>query len=91
MMTVLQFLSTSAPPPPVSDPNSLLSDFPMPSPGPATLSSEKPAPPPPQKEDLNNKKQDMSQWFSLFADLDPLSNPDAIGKSTNEIDPSCYS
>lgn len=37
------------------------------------------------------KKADMSQWFSLFADLDPLSNPDAIGKSTNEIDPSCYS
>ena len=77
-------------PPPVSDPNSLLSDFPMPSPGPgATLSSEKALPL--QKEDLNNKKQDMSQWFSLFADLDPLSNPDAIGKSTNEIDPSCYS
>ena len=63
----------------------------MPSPGPgATLSSEK-ALPLLQKEDLNNKKQDMSQWFSLFADLDPLSNPDAIGKSTNEIDPSCYS
>merc|ERR1719189_2896638 len=25
-------------------------------------------------------KNDMSQWFSLFADLDPLANPDAIGK-----------
>ena len=37
------------------------------------------------------KKADMSQWFSLFADLDPLSNPDAIGKSTNEFDPNCYS
>jgi len=26
------------------------------------------------------QKPDMSQWFSLFADLDPLSNPDAIGQ-----------
>ncbi len=22
----------------------------------------------------------MSAWFNLFADLDPLSNPDAIGR-----------
>ena len=36
-------------------------------------------------------KKDMSQWFSLFADLDPLANPDAIGKSTKDSDPSCYS
>ena len=35
-------------------------------------------------------KKDMSQWFSLFADLDPLANPDAIGKSINDSDPSCY-
>ena len=35
-------------------------------------------------------KNDMSQWFSLFADLDPLANPDAIGKSINDSDPSCY-
>ena len=35
--------------------------------------------------------KDMSQWFSLFADLDPLANPDAIGKSTKETDPNCYS
>ena len=35
--------------------------------------------------------KDMSQWFSLFADLDPLANPDAIGKSTKESDPNCYS
>ncbi|XP_033101671.1 islet cell autoantigen 1-like isoform X2 [Anneissia japonica] len=25
-------------------------------------------------------KSDMSAWFDLFADLDPLANPDAIGK-----------
>ena len=35
--------------------------------------------------------QDMSQWFNLFADLDPLSNPDAIGKTTKEEDKNCYS
>uniref|UniRef100_T1J9I6 Protein kinase domain-containing protein n=1 Tax=Strigamia maritima TaxID=126957 RepID=T1J9I6_STRMM len=31
-----------------------------------------------------NQGKDMSAWFNLFADLDPLSNPDAIGKSTND-------
>ena len=32
-----------------------------------------------QKNDSQGK--DMSAWFSLFADLDPLSNPDAVGAS----------
>ncbi|XP_041102186.1 islet cell autoantigen 1 isoform X2 [Polyodon spathula] len=27
---------------------------------------------------------DLSAWFSLFADLDPLSNPDAVGKTDKE-------
>ena len=27
---------------------------------------------------------DQTAWFSLFADLDPLSNPDAIGKTDKE-------
>ena len=39
----------------------------------------------------SKSNKDMSQWFSLFADLDPLANPDAIGKSTKETDPNCYS
>ena len=39
----------------------------------------------------SSKNKDMSQWFSLFADLDPLANPDAIGKGTKEADPNCYS
>jgi hypothetical protein len=39
----------------------------------------------------NQKKRNMSEWFSLFADLDPLSNPDAIGISTKETDQNCYS
>ncbi|KAM6945798.1 islet cell autoantigen 1-like protein [Aplochiton taeniatus] len=29
--------------------------------------------------------RDMSAWFNLFADLDPLSNPDAIGRSEDEL------
>ncbi|XP_040887856.1 islet cell autoantigen 1-like isoform X2 [Toxotes jaculatrix] len=29
--------------------------------------------------------KDMSAWFNLFADLDPLSNPDAIGRSADEV------
>ncbi|XP_026503562.1 islet cell autoantigen 1-like protein [Terrapene carolina triunguis] len=38
--------------------------------------------PPPSMESSN---QDMSAWFSLFSDLDPLSNPDAIGRSDDEL------
>lgn len=33
----------------------------------------------------NASKTDMSAWFSLFADLDPLANPDAIGKKGDEM------
>ncbi|XP_046706848.1 islet cell autoantigen 1-like isoform X2 [Silurus meridionalis] len=29
--------------------------------------------------------RDMSAWFNLFADLDPLSNPDAIGRSDEDL------
>ncbi|XP_007904083.1 islet cell autoantigen 1-like [Callorhinchus milii] len=29
--------------------------------------------------------RDKSAWFSLFADLDPLSNPDAIGRADEEL------
>ncbi|KAJ8253303.1 hypothetical protein GJAV_G00211390 [Gymnothorax javanicus] len=29
--------------------------------------------------------RDMSAWFNLFADLDPLSNPDAIGRTDDEL------
>ncbi|XP_073162563.1 islet cell autoantigen 1-like protein isoform X4 [Lepidochelys kempii] len=34
---------------------------------------------------MASSNQDMSAWFSLFADLDPLSNPDAIGRSDDEL------
>ena len=33
---------------------------------------------------LQGQKADMSAWFNLFADLDPLSNPDAVGRSQEE-------
>ncbi|KAM6910730.1 islet cell autoantigen 1 [Xenentodon cancila] len=38
---------------------------------------------PPVKETAG-KPKDLSTWFNLFADLDPLSNPDAVGKSSTE-------
>ncbi|OXB67500.1 hypothetical protein ASZ78_016722 [Callipepla squamata] len=34
-------------------------------------------------EPTRNPK-DLTAWFSLFADLDPLSNPDAVGKTDKE-------
>ena len=30
------------------------------------------------------KGSDMSAWFSLFSDLDPLANPDAIDKQNKK-------
>ncbi|XP_030013156.1 islet cell autoantigen 1 isoform X2 [Sphaeramia orbicularis] len=38
---------------------------------------------PAMKETAGTSK-DLSAWFNLFADLDPLSNPDAIGKTDTE-------
>ncbi|XP_062852924.1 islet cell autoantigen 1-like isoform X2 [Trichomycterus rosablanca] len=32
-----------------------------------------------------NGNRDMSAWFDLFADLDPLANPDAIGRTDEEL------
>ncbi|XP_068091179.1 islet cell autoantigen 1 [Hyperolius riggenbachi] len=37
----------------------------------------------PQKDALKSTK-DLSTWYNLFADLDPLSNPDAVGKTDKE-------
>ncbi|XP_076351791.1 islet cell autoantigen 1-like protein isoform X1 [Tachypleus tridentatus] len=31
-------------------------------------------------------KRDRSAWFNLFADLDPLANPDAVGKKDEEVE-----
>lgn len=38
-----------------------------------------------QQQPKKGQKGDMSAWFNLFADLDPLSNPDAIGRKTEDI------
>ncbi|XP_010802340.1 islet cell autoantigen 1 isoform X8 [Bos javanicus] len=35
-------------------------------------------------EEPAKASSDLTAWFSLFADLDPLSNPDAIGKTDKE-------
>ncbi|OCT75714.1 hypothetical protein XELAEV_18030901mg [Xenopus laevis] len=32
----------------------------------------------------NPGSKDLSAWYNLFADLDPLSNPDAVGKTDKE-------
>ncbi|XP_061101504.1 islet cell autoantigen 1 [Conger conger] len=45
----------------------------------ANQDSTKPA----ARETLEASK-DLSAWFNLFADLDPLSNPDAVGKTDKE-------
>ncbi|KGL82744.1 Islet cell autoantigen 1, partial [Tinamus guttatus] len=34
--------------------------------------------------DPTKNPKDLTAWFSLFADLDPLSNPDAVGKTDKE-------
>ncbi|XP_068425958.1 islet cell autoantigen 1 [Clinocottus analis] len=41
----------------------------------------------PSKSAVNDNagtSKDLSAWFNLFADLDPLSNPDAVGKTDRE-------
>ncbi|XP_065740287.1 islet cell autoantigen 1 isoform X12 [Phocoena phocoena] len=35
-------------------------------------------------EEPAKPSSDLTAWFSLFADLDPLSNPDAVGKTDKE-------
>ena len=32
-----------------------------------------------------DQKAEMSAWFNLFAELDPLSNPDAIGRHKDDL------
>ena len=35
------------------------------------------------------QNKDMSQWFNLFADLDPLANPDAVGSQKTQWEGGC--
>ncbi|XP_051262271.1 islet cell autoantigen 1 [Dicentrarchus labrax] len=41
-------------------------------------------PPKPAMKETAGTSKDLSAWFNLFADLDPLSNPDAVGKTDTE-------
>ncbi|KAM7421502.1 hypothetical protein PAMA_015579 [Pampus argenteus] len=41
-------------------------------------------PPKPAAKETTGTSKDLSAWFNLFADLDPLSNPDAVGKTDTE-------
>ncbi|XP_067687855.1 islet cell autoantigen 1-like isoform X1 [Haliotis asinina] len=49
-------------------------------PGPQQMPKSKSQQPPSKKA----QKSDMSAWFNLFADLDPLSDPDAVGRPDKE-------
>lgn len=44
---------------------------------------------PKQQQNVNKNqksKKDISTWFDLFADLDPLQNPDAISSNKNDVE-----
>ncbi|XP_058232000.1 islet cell autoantigen 1 isoform X1 [Hemibagrus wyckioides] len=38
----------------------------------------------PSARDTSESVKDRSAWFNLFADLDPLTNPDAVGRTDKE-------
>ncbi|XP_031432000.1 islet cell autoantigen 1 isoform X2 [Clupea harengus] len=38
----------------------------------------------PAVREMPESSKDLSAWFNLFADLDPLANPDAIGRTDKE-------
>ncbi|XP_047216200.1 islet cell autoantigen 1 isoform X1 [Girardinichthys multiradiatus] len=66
-----------------------LSDWTGRSPQPVTCGAEcspgaERNPPKPAVKETDGPSKDLSAWFNLFADLDPLSNPDAIGESNGE-------
>jgi len=33
---------------------------------------------------MDEKSTDGSQWYDIFADLDPIANPDSLGKKEGE-------
>merc|ERR1711892_581163 len=42
-----------------------------------------------QPSAASSKNKDMSQWFNLFADLDPLANPDSVGSQKAQWEGGC--
>ncbi|XP_063243453.1 islet cell autoantigen 1 isoform X6 [Bacillus rossius redtenbacheri] len=56
----------------------------------ASLADIQPAPPQQQAVHAPQQSQDKrTAWFNLFADLDPLSDPDALDRKTNHADRNC--
>ena len=74
-------------------PSSLLSELLTSMSNKSNKPTTQPAPPPPtnpKPKPSTGKATDKSSWLNLFAELDPIQNPDAIGKSTvDEADRSC--
>jgi hypothetical protein len=67
----------------VTDP--LLGDFSSLGLQPASTQKPSPSVEPPKQ----NKINDLAAWFNVFADLDPLANPDAVGKQELEEQRNC--
>lgn len=42
-----------------------------------------------QNKMSNANKKDMSAWYDLFSELDPLANPDALDSKTLEEERNC--
>ncbi|CAF5183089.1 unnamed protein product, partial [Rotaria sp. Silwood1] len=56
----------------------------------STVTSSTNSKPKPTTTTTTGKPTDKSNWFNLFAELDPIQNPDAIGKiAGDEADRNC--
>ncbi|XP_053743250.1 islet cell autoantigen 1 isoform X2 [Synchiropus splendidus] len=53
-------------------------------PEPVAVAPESSSGPDQQKHQVKASR-DLSAWFNLFADLDPLANPDALGRTDSEL------
>ncbi|KAM9783253.1 LOW QUALITY PROTEIN: islet cell autoantigen 1 [Neosynchiropus ocellatus] len=54
-------------------------------PEPVPVAPESSSGPDQQKHQAKEASRDLSAWFNLFADLDPLANPDALGRTDSEL------
>nr|XP_046254955.1 islet cell autoantigen 1 isoform X2 [Scatophagus argus] len=68
----------------LNNPQSSLSDWAGIVPQPERSSGANQNPSKPAVKETTGTSKDLSAWFDLFADLDPLSNPDAVGKTDTE-------
>lgn len=77
-MSVLSLSASSSGTPPMQQGGRVMGPGQMPTGGASHPQQPKP-------KGQKKGQQDMSAWFNLFADLDPLSNPDAIGKTADDM------